>query len=168
MRRTSCRRRSQNAVGNYGTVNFLCRTTQFDWRVQAAAERHGAQRKPTRLKVGTGSNHVFVDPAVRLQPVRDAGPSMASAAGAAGGHECRWADSQPLRRTKKRRWHHGHATGSNWATSRWISSTDELAFYAQDTWRPVVSLFHVQLRIALGGRVEPDAGSQQRLHAQRS
>ena len=49
----------QNAVGNYGTVAFLP-TTQFDWRAQGAANLTWVAG-PHTVKVGGEYNHVFAD-----------------------------------------------------------------------------------------------------------
>jgi len=48
-----------NAIGRYGTVNFLP-TTQFDKRYQAAVNLTWIKNKHT-VKVGTEYNHVFAD-----------------------------------------------------------------------------------------------------------
>jgi hypothetical protein len=50
----------QNSVGNFGTVNFLGQNIQHDWRAQAAVNAT-ALRGNHAFKFGTEYNHVFVD-----------------------------------------------------------------------------------------------------------
>ena len=121
----------QNAVGNYGTVNFLP-TTQFDWRVQAAANVTALKGSHT-LKVGTEYNHVFVD---QLFGFNQFGRWTVNG-GAAGVLEVMSVGGPTANRFDVPR--SGAGTTATYLKQlgnlALDFSTDELAFYAQDTWR---------------------------------
>ena len=121
----------QNAVGNYGTVNFLP-TTQFDWRVQGAANITGLKGNHT-FKFGTEYNHVFVD---QLFGFNQFGRWTVNG-GAAGVLEVMSLGGPTANRFDV-------PGGGGGTTATYLKqlgnlaldfSTNELAFYAQDTWR---------------------------------
>jgi len=121
----------QNAVGNYGTVNFLP-TTQFDWRVQGAANVTALKGNHT-LKVGTEYNHVFVD---QLFGFNQFGRWTVNGV-AAGVLEVMSVGGPTANRFDVPR--SGAGTTATYLKQlgnlALDFSTDELAFYAQDTWR---------------------------------
>ena len=154
-----CSRRSRTRSGNYGTVKFLP-NKQVDWRVQAAANLTWLSGPRTRSRPGSSTTTSYVDQIFgfnqfgRLDRQRPA----------------------PRRARDHRRRRHRPRTASTSRCAATITyasrsatcalefDTDEIAFFAQDAWKRHAEP-HDQLRPALGGRVQPDARGQQRLHA---
>lgn len=139
-----------NAVGRFGTVNFLP-TTQYDWRAQAAANVTALHGSHT-FKAGTEYNHVFVDQTFGfnqfgLYNINGAAASALEVLSLGGPTANRF-----------------DVPGSGATTTatylRQIGnlalnfSTDELAFFAQDSWKLTPS-FTVNYGIRWEGAFNP-------------
>ena len=152
----------QNAVGNYGTVNFLP-TTQSDWRVQTAVNLTALAGEHT-FKVGTEYNHVYVEQTFGFNQFGrytvNGSASSALEVMSVGGP------------TPNRFQVPGTGGGTTASYLKQIGNlaldfgTDELAFFAQDSWKLRIER-HAELRHSLGGRLQSDARGQQRLPAER-
>ena len=121
----------QNAVGNYGTVNFLP-TTQSDWRVQTAVNLTALAGEHT-FKVGTEYNHVYVEQTFGFNQFGrytvNGSASSALEVMSVGGP------------TPNRFQVPGTGGGTTASYLKQIGNlaldfgTDELAFFAQDSWK---------------------------------
>ena len=115
-----------NAIGRFGTVNFLP-TTQFDKRYQLAANITKIRNQHT-IKVGTEYNHVFAD--------QSFGFNQFGAYNVSGTDTATLLDTLGTGGTIANRFDANTATyllqiGNLLAAY----STDELAFFAQDNWK---------------------------------
>ena len=115
-----------NAVGNYGTVSFLGQNVQDDWRFQAASTLTGVMGRHT-LKAGLEFNHVDASQTFGFNQFGTW--NLSGAAGAAlelmstGGPNANRFDSTTATYQKQL------------GNLQLALASDELAFFAQDSWR---------------------------------
>jgi hypothetical protein len=115
-----------NAIGRFGTVNFLP-TTQFDKRYQAAVNLTWLKNRHT-VKVGTEYNHVYADQAF--------GFNQFGAFNVSGTDTAVLLDTLGTGGTIANRFDTTTATYLLQLGNLQVAyATDELAFFAQDNWK---------------------------------
>ncbi|PYQ52872.1 MAG: hypothetical protein DMF78_10445 [Acidobacteria bacterium] len=140
-----------NAIGRFGTVNFLP-TTQFDKRYQAAANLTWIKSAHT-VKVGTEYNHVFAD--------QTFGFNQFGVFNVAGTDTATLLDILGTGGTVANRFDTSAATYLLQLGNLLASySTDEIAVFAQDNWK-VKPNFTLNLGLRWEGALNPtpDAGN---------
>ena len=120
-----------NAVGNYGTVNFLGQNVQDDWRFQAASTVTGVMGRHT-LKGGIEFNHVDASQTFGFNQFGTWGPTGAAGAVlelmSVGGPTANRFDATGVTYLKQL------------GNLQLALGSDELAFFAQDSWRATNTL----------------------------
>lgn len=115
-----------NAIGRFGTVNFLP-TTQFDKRYQAAANLTWIKNRHT-VKVGTEYNHVFAD--------QSFGFNQFGVFNISGTNTATLLDTMAAGGTVPNRFDATTVTYLRQLGNLLVSySTDEVALFAQDNWK---------------------------------
>lgn len=146
----------QNSVGNYGTVNFLP-TTQKDWRVQAATNLTAVAGAHT-VKAGLEYNHVYADQSFGFNQFGrwtiNGSAASALEVMSLGGPTANRFDV-PLT---------GAATTATYLKQlgnlALDFATDEVAVFAQDSWRATPRLtINGGLRYEAGFNPAPDANN---------
>lgn len=116
-----------NTVGTYGTVNFLGQNIQFDRRIQAADSLTWSKNNHT-LKFGTEYNHIFVS---QLFGFNQTGSFSIS-----GTNVTTVLDTLSVGGTIPNRFDASSVQFLRQIGNLMASyATDELAFFAQDSWR---------------------------------